>query len=331
MKNPFAVPWSTRLREGGGPEMAMSALLHGALLFVFAGAMASLDVSEREELVRPDVDAMRGYLRATAGHDEDLGEALSDGRPGLGDPREAEVRRAAPAANPGRARERRSEIAEATNFGIIGLVSSSALAAPASVWESEDGESVLGSTWGDAMDGRSDLLLSGGGQGGGGRGEGIGLGRIGTIGRCGDSTCVGTGQGWAGAHGAARREHEVRTISIRCGTPVQATPSIRTTCQAQVNGRLMPEVIQRIVHQNHGRFRACYEAGLATSPSLEGRVEVKFVIARDGSVATASDGASDLPDAAVRACVVRAFAALSFPQPEGGIVTVVYPLVFSVD
>ena len=96
-----------------------------------------------------------------------------------------------------------------------------------------------------------------------------------------------------------------------------------------VSGRLPPEVIQRIVRQNFGRFRACYEDGLRTNPSLQGRVTVRFVIGRDGAVSNASDGGSDLPDAGVVACVVRAFRGLSFPQPEGGIVTVTYPITFS--
>ena len=36
-----------------------------------------------------------------------------------------------------------------------------------------------------------------------------------------------------------------------------------------------------------------------------------------------------MPDRASVACVVRGFGNLSFPQPEGGIVTVVYPIIFS--
>ena len=73
----------------------------------------------------------------------------------------------------------------------------------------------------------------------------------------------------------------------------------------------------------------CYERGLAKNPSLAGRATVKFVIGRDGSVAVAEDGGSDLQDAGVVACIVKSFADLSFPKPEGGIVTVVYPLVLS--
>src|SRR6185503_5840316 len=52
---------------------------------------------------------------------------------------------------------------------------------------------------------------------------------------------------------------------------------------------------------------------------------------RDGSVASASNGGSDLPDAGVISCVVKAFSGLAFPEPEGGIITVTYPIMFSPD
>jgi hypothetical protein len=56
---------------------------------------------------------------------------------------------------------------------------------------------------------------------------------------------------------------------------------------------------------------------------------VRFVIDRQGHVADASDGGSTLPDPDVIACIVKGFADLSFPKPEGGIVTVVYPIAFA--
>ena len=98
---------------------------------------------------------------------------------------------------------------------------------------------------------------------------------------------------------------------------------------ASTSGRLPPEVIQRIVRQNFGRFRLCYENGLRSNPNLQGRVSVRFVIGRDGAVSQVGNGGSDMPDGGVVSCVVRAFYGLSFPQPEGGIVTVVYPINFA--
>lgn len=93
-----------------------------------------------------------------------------------------------------------------------------------------------------------------------------------------------------------------------------------------VSGRLPPEVIQRVVRQNFSVFRKCYELGLARDPNLQGRVTTRFVIGRDGKVSHVSDQNSDIPDAEVRECVLNSFYKLEFPEPEGGIVTVVYPI-----
>jgi outer membrane biosynthesis protein TonB len=98
--------------------------------------------------------------------------------------------------------------------------------------------------------------------------------------------------------------------------------------QLAVSGRLPTEVISRILRQNHGRLRACYETGLRANPNLQGRVTTRFVIGRDGAVSVAANAGSDLPDARVVQCVIRTLHPLSFPQPESGIVTVVYPVVF---
>ncbi len=74
---------------------------------------------------------------------------------------------------------------------------------------------------------------------------------------------------------------------------------------AQVNGRLPPEVISRIVRHNFGRFRLCYENGLRINPNLQGKVTTKFVIDRSGAVSSAADGGSDIPDRAVIQCGPR--------------------------
>ena len=96
-----------------------------------------------------------------------------------------------------------------------------------------------------------------------------------------------------------------------------------------MSGRLPPEVIQRVVRASFSRFRLCYESGLRSNPNLSGTVTTRFVIDRSGGVSSASDSGSTLPDRAVVQCVNRGFSALSFPQPEGGIVTVSYPITFT--
>jgi hypothetical protein len=133
------------------------------------------------------------------------------------------------------------------------------------------------------------------------------------------------GQAWTGSDTGGFGIGSIGTIGHGAGT---GGPSLRQGA-TQVNGRLPPEVIQRIVRQNFGRFRLCYENGLKTDPKLAGRVTVKFQIDASGAVASVADGGSDLPSPATIDCVVRAFSSLSFPQPEGGVVNVLYPIVFS--
>jgi hypothetical protein len=92
---------------------------------------------------------------------------------------------------------------------------------------------------------------------------------------------------------------------------------------------LPPEVIRRIVRQNFGRFRLCYENGLRTDPTLAGSVRTRFVIESDGAVGTVSDAGSLMSDAGVVACVQRAFGGLAFPEPSGGSMAVTYSLSFA--
>jgi hypothetical protein len=94
-------------------------------------------------------------------------------------------------------------------------------------------------------------------------------------------------------------------------------PSLRQG-PTEVKGPLPVEIVQRIVRQNFGRFRLCYEAGLRQSPTLAGRVTTSFEIGRDGAVTTSKDAGSSLADKTVVACITRGFGLLSFPQPENG-------------
>ncbi len=119
------------------------------------------------------------------------------------------------------------------------------------------------------------------------------------------------------------------SLTITGAALAQRRPPVVRVGATTVSGRLPPEVIQRVVQQNFGRFRLCYENGLRNNPNLRGRVSVRFVIGRDGAVSNVGNGGSDMSDSGVVSCVVRSFYGLSFPRPEGGIVTVVYPITFA--
>lgn len=96
-----------------------------------------------------------------------------------------------------------------------------------------------------------------------------------------------------------------------------------------MKGEMDPHLIQRIIRQNFGRFRLCYENGLRTDPNLQGRVTLRITIASDGSVSRSVDGGSDLPDPAVVACMISSARNLSFPQPTRGPVEFFYPIAFA--
>lgn len=188
-------------------------------------------------------------------------------------------------------------------------------------WQSaaDDSLSARGNMWGSEVGdafGAGGLGLAGVGEGGGGRSDGIGLGSVGTIGH---GAGTGTGQGFGnGSSGRMAGAHRTRPPQVRMGA-------------TSVSGRLPPEVVQRIVRQNFGRFRGCYESELGRSSTVSGRVTVRFVIQRDGSVGAVSDSGSTLNSPSLIRCVTRAFTNLTFPVPEGGPVTVVYPIMFGSD
>ncbi len=216
---------------------------------------------------------------------------------------------------------------EAAEFGVIGLLNVGGGVSPDTPiadWgrltaEGIDPLNANGNMWGNeigASHGAGGLGLSGIGEGGGGLGEGIGLGTIGTIGH---GAGIGLGDGFGDGNGASGGRLQPRHRT--------SAPSLRQA-PVTVSGRLPPEVIQRIVRNNFGRFRVCYQSGLKNNPNLQGRVVVSFIIGRDGTV-SGTGGGGDLPDAGVVGCVAGAFSALTFPQPDGGIVTVRYPIVFT--
>lgn len=133
-----------------------------------------------------------------------------------------------------------------------------------------------------------------------------------------------------GARAALDRDAQAaRALVDRLGTRCGMTPqSLYRTV-----GRLPTETIEAVVRRGYPEMRRCYEAGLARDPALSGRITVRFVIDLDGTVMLAgeAEGVAEerpLPDREVAACVAARFTELVFPAPEGGVVTVVYPIRF---
>lgn len=287
-------------------------------LLVISQYLDAASEREREQTVEPTSSS--GSDGGTAGKRAPGDEGASGKVDGPQAQKQAAVR--GPRDNPDLKLSRQQLLAEAREAGMIGLLQAdlgTSFSHPVFGRDETLGNADLtaqGAMWGDELGesgGLAGLGLSGAGFGGGdlmGDGLGIGTGPLGTIG-------LGSGRIGSGI-GTGRPT----------GTHVAKGPVMRSAGDTTVSGRLPAQVIQRVVRQNFGRFRMCYEQGLARNPNLEGRVSVRFVIGRDGAVSAVSGG-GDLPDATTTSCVASAFYGIAFPAPENGIVKVTYPLMFS--
>jgi hypothetical protein len=101
----------------------------------------------------------------------------------------------------------------------------------------------------------------------------------------------------------------------------------------EITGGLPEEVVQRIVRQNLGRFRLCYENALGRDSKIAGTIVAKVLVDQTGAVARAETGpgapGTTVADAALVNCVLLGFKNLTFPAPDHGTVTFVYPITFS--
>ncbi len=288
--------------------------------YLDAAAQIEREEAEKEALTEVADGNPGGYGTAAKGSSGKMGDESS---------KRTDGRFAIEGNNPQPYISKQQALREAADFGMIGLLNTGigSKNEPVAPWgqltsDGADPLSANGNMWGSQIGngyGPGGLGLTGLGEGGGGLGEGIGLGDgIGTVGHGrgdGCPTCQGFGDG-NGDGFLRRRGHNAEA------------PNPMRQGESTINGRLPPETIQRVVRANFGRYRACYQSALAQNPNLQGRVVVRFVIGRNGTVSSAS-GSGDLPNPGVISCVAGAFQGLSFPPPDGGIVTVSYPLVFS--
>jgi hypothetical protein len=115
--------------------------------------------------------------------------------------------------------------------------------------------------------------------------------------------------------------------SFKGATGAGGAPAIRMGA-VSVAGPVPDEVVQRIVRQNFGRFRLCYENALRNNPGLTGRVFASFTIDPSGAPGPVSTTGSDLADTQAVECVRRGFANLSFPNGPKP-TKVVFPIQFT--
>lgn len=202
------------------------------------------------------------------------------------------------------------EIAE--NAGVLGALRDdatldSALGATGLNADMMNGIGGLIGTKGTQM-GSGGLGARGSGLGGGGTAEG--LGGLGTKGRGSGASGYGSGAGNFGSKG----EGGIGTVG---GDPI-------------ILGALDKSLIDAVIKRNMAQIRYCYQRELTKNPTLGGKITVKFVIAKDGTVSSATTKTSTMNNPAVESCINGRFMKFQFPEPKGGgIVIVSYPFIFS--
>ena len=96
----------------------------------------------------------------------------------------------------------------------------------------------------------------------------------------------------------------------------------------RVMGSIDRSLISKQVNRHMAQIRYCYERELQRDPSLSGKVTVRFVIDKDGSVSKANIQTSSLGSKKVENCVKDRFLKFKFPVLNG-IVIVKYPFIFN--
>lgn len=110
--------------------------------------------------------------------------------------------------------------------------------------------------------------------------------------------------------------------------PLVTAPTVTPTAPPPAGTRT-PADIQRVIGAARGRFRACYDKGLAQDPGLTGKIPLTIVIGTDGKVTAASVGnGATLSSPVVTTCVLAVSRSLVFPASSDSS-TVNYPLIFS--
>lgn len=92
--------------------------------------------------------------------------------------------------------------------------------------------------------------------------------------------------------------------------------------------RLSQATVRQIVSTSYDELQACYSQALTRNHSASGKVTFEFVIGQNGAVSEAWARGSTLYDCEAIECMLSQFRALSFPEPVGRSVRVIYPIAY---
>jgi TonB family protein len=104
-------------------------------------------------------------------------------------------------------------------------------------------------------------------------------------------------------------------------------PRIRFA-SASVKGALSKEEIRNVHRKHYHEINLCWGEELKNAPSVEGRINIIYVIDSKGNVTSAKVGKGSAGSKAMQTCLKKAFESWKFPPPHGGgVVMVNVPIV----
>jgi len=140
----------------------------------------------------------------------------------------------------------------------------------------------------------------------------------------GDVSGIGDLSGTGDRYGYGSRPDGSGLLKKAAGGPITIAQ------EPMVLGSITPEDVDRVIKQHLSQIRYCYQRQLPRQPDLAGKLVVKFVIAKDGGVSSASIKSSTVANTAVESCVVDRIQRMHFVEPQGGGIAIVsYPFLFS--
>ncbi len=178
-----------------------------------------------------------------------------------------------------------------------------------------DVDNIYGPLIGAAGEGRGNF---GFGRNGWGAGGGCTQEPCGTVGTGRYNTIPGgrgAGDGWRGNGGWGRD-----------GKRTAGVPNTTDIGPPRSSGNLDKAIIKRYIKRNQSKIAYCYESELLARPTLEGQVQISFLISGSGTVMSSSGAGFD---SKVASCVASVIKNIEFPKPtDGGNVQVNYPFTF---
>ena len=93
-------------------------------------------------------------------------------------------------------------------------------------------------------------------------------------------------------------------------------------------GTIDQKLLLKVLSKGLPSFQECYEHALFEDSTLSGVVKLRWTISGSGTPSSPQIISSELHNAGLHACVIKVLLSLHFPSPQGGAVSVSYPLLF---